>query len=375
MVFWIVAALLTLAASLAVLAPLARRAPAGGDGSHDLEVYKDQLAEVDRDAGRGLIQPAEAEEAKTEIARRILRLGNPDEAGGKTSPARRSAAAIGMAAVLAVPLVSWGLYLSLGSPDLPSQPLAERLARNPADSSIDELVARAEAHLAANPDDGRGWDVLAPIYLRMGRAEDAVAAYTRALRLQGDSAGRQAGLGEAVVSAAGGVVSVEAQQAFERALALKPGQPKARFYLAMGLAQDGKSDEAAAGWHSMVADLPADSPWRRAAEQALSEVSAATAEPAGPGPSKDEIAAAAAMSDADRRQMIETMVAGLDEKLRANPKDAEGWRRLVRSYMVLGRRDDASDALRRGLEALGTGTPEAVALAEASKALGLGTTE
>lgn len=375
MVFWIVAALLTLAASLAVLAPLARRAPAGGDGSHDLEVYKDQLAEVDRDAGRGLIQPAEAEEAKTEIARRILRLGNADEAGGKTSPARRSAAAIGMAAVLAVPLVSWGLYLSLGSPDLPSQPLAERLARNPADSSIDELVARAEAHLAANPDDGRGWDVLAPIYLRMGRAEDAVAAYTRALRLQGDSAGRQAGLGEAVVSAAGGVVSVEAQQAFERALALEPGQPKARFYLAMGLAQDGKSDEAAAGWHSMVADLPADSPWRRAAEQALSEVSAATAEPAGPGPSKDEIAAAAAMSDADRRQMIETMVAGLDEKLRANPKDAEGWRRLVRSYMVLGRRDDASDALRRGLEALGTGTPEAVALAEASKALGLGTTE
>ncbi len=375
MVFWIVAALLTLAASLAVLAPLARRAPAGGEGSHDLEVYKDQLAEVDRDAGRGLIQPAEAEEAKTEIARRILRLGNADEAGGKTSPARRSAAAIGMAAVLAVPLVSWGLYLSLGSPDLPSQPLAERLARNPADSSIDELVARAEAHLAANPDDGRGWDVLAPIYLRMGRAEDAVAAYTRALRLQGDSAGRQAGLGEAVVSAAGGVVSVEAQQAFERALALEPGQPKARFYLAMGLAQDGKSDEAAAGWHSMVADLPADSPWRRAAEQALSEVSAATAEPAGPGPSKDEIAAAAAMSDADRRQMIETMVAGLDEKLRANPKDAEGWRRLVRSYMVLGRRDDASDALRRGLEALGTGTPEAVALAEASKALGLGTTE
>jgi cytochrome c-type biogenesis protein CcmH len=98
-----------------------------------------------------------------------------------------------------VPLVSWGLC-QIGSPDLPSQPLSERLAKNPADSSVDELVARAEAHLAANPSDGRGWDVLAPVYLRMQRFSDAAAAYRNAIRLDGDSAARQAGLGAAIAT-------------------------------------------------------------------------------------------------------------------------------------------------------------------------------
>ena len=179
MLFWSVAALLTVGASLAVLLPLAR--PRDGERpaeANDLEVYRDQLAELDRDAARGLIQPAEAEQARAEIARRILqadgraREGAPQGRAGRTLP--RIAAT---AAILAVPLVSWGIYAAIGSPGLPSQPLAERLAKNPAESTVDELVARAEAHLAANPSDGRGWDVLAPIYLRLGRYGEAVNAY------------------------------------------------------------------------------------------------------------------------------------------------------------------------------------------------------
>ena len=76
MLFWVIAALLTLGASLAVLLPLAGRTAARtADGAHDLEVYRDQLAELDRDAARGLIQPAEAEQARAEIARRILKAG------------------------------------------------------------------------------------------------------------------------------------------------------------------------------------------------------------------------------------------------------------------------------------------------------------
>ncbi len=377
MLFWVIAAVLTLGASLAVLLPLAGGPKTSSDGpSHDLEVYRDQLSELDRDVERGLIQPAQADQARAEIARRILRLDPAAEkaTSGKSSGFSRLLAT---AAVLAVPLVSWGFYAGLGSPDLPSQPLAQRLTKNPADSTVDELVAQAEAHLAANPSDGRGWDVLAPIYLRMQRFPDAVTAYRNAIRLDGESAARQAGLGEAIASEAGGIVSSDAQAAFDAALKLDPANVKARFYLALAMAQEGRNDEAAAGWQALLAMLPQDSPWREAVEAALSRAGKPGANPdetAG-GPSRDQIEAASSMSAEDRGAMIETMVAGLDEKLRQNPRDWEGWSKLVRSYVVLGKADQARDALKRGVAAFGADTDEARRLAAFAASLGLTATE
>ncbi|MFK0688545.1 c-type cytochrome biogenesis protein CcmI [Mesorhizobium sp. IMUNJ 23033] len=379
MLFWVIAAILTLGASLAVLLPLAG-GPTGASaaGDHDLEVYRDQLSELDRDVARGLIQPAEAEEARAEIGRRILRLGAPGQPD--TVAARRPSLAarlVATVAVLAVPLVSWGLYIKLGSPDLPSQPLAERLAKNPADSSVDELVARAEAHLAANPSDGRGWDVLAPIYLRLQRYSDAVSAYRNAIRLDGESAARQAGLGEAIANAAGGIVSAEAQDAFEAALKLDPANAKASFYLAMGLAQEGRTGEATAAWQNMLGTLPPESPWRRAVEQALAEnvkTAVASGAPAN-GPGAQAVEAAQSMSPQDRQTMIETMVAGLDEKLKQNPRDTEGWMRLIRSYVVLGKADQARDALSRGIAVFGADSEEAKKFTAFAASLGLTVTE
>lgn len=370
MLFWVIAALLTLGASLAVLLPLSRRGPLHAlEGSHDLEVYRDQLAELDRDAERGLIQPAEAEQARAEIARRILKADKAAAGVAAGATVNRSGRAIGVAAVLAVPLVSWGIYAATGSPDLPSQPLAARLEKNPADSSVDELVARAEAHLVANPDDGKGWDVLAPIYARLGRYDEAVTAYRNAIRLSGANGARESGLGEAIAVAAGGAITVEAQEAFKRALELEPGQPKASFFLASALAQEGKVDEAETAWQAMLASLPAGSPWREAVEQAIAEAGNRLA--AAPGPTQQEIDAAASMSNEDRTAMIETMVAGLDEKLRQNPRDPEGWTRLVRSYQVLGRTDEAQEALKRGLAALGEGSADGQRLASLANSLGL----
>jgi cytochrome c-type biogenesis protein CcmH len=377
MLFWVIAVGLTLGASLVVLLPLTgpvRKAAAGG--AHDFEVYRDQLTELDRDVARGVIQPAEAEQARAEIGRRIIRLGEVDKVEAAPQSLLRRGRFISALAVLAVPLVSWGLYSELGSPDLPSQPLAARLTKNPADSTIDELVARAEKHLAADPEDGRGWDALAPVYRRMQRFSDAVAAYRNAIRLEGSTAARQAGLGEALTDAAGGVVSADAQAAFEAARKLEPANAKANFYLAIAMAQEGRRDDAKSAWQAMFTSLPPDSPWRGAVTEALAEIDkdkVAQTQPA--GPDEQDVAAATSMSPEDRTAMIETMVAGLDEKLRQNPKDAEGWLRLVRSYVVLGRTTQAEDALQRGIAAFGRDSEEAKKLVSAAASLGVSATE
>ena len=355
MIFWTTAAVLTLCACLAVLMPALRGRKAGdNDTAHDIEVYRDQLAELERDQKRGVIDAAEAEQARAEIGRRILRIAA--DGGGKGGHAGgRLAAAVLTAAVLVVPVASWGVYSAIGSPDLPAQPLQARLERDPALATIEELVSRAEGHLAANPQDGRGWEVLAPIYFRIGRFDDAAAAYRHAIRLLGATADREIGVGEALAAASDGVISIEAQEALQRALVLEPHNMRARYLIASGLFQEGKTGEAEHLLAGMLRDAPPDSPWRNVAEQALAAIG-------GRGPTADDVEAAGAMSEDDRAAMIEGMVASLDARLRQNPADAEGWQRLVHSYATMDRRPDAVDALARGIEALGPGSEEARAL-------------
>jgi len=376
MVFWIVLGLLTVIASLAIILPLsASRREVAGAREHDLEVYRDQLAEIERDAGRGLIGKEEAAQARAEIGRRILKLETNEQSDGHGPRGNALVRGLAMAAVVAVPVTSWGLYSAIGSPDMAGQPLAERLAKDPASSSIDELVARAEAHLRANPEDGRGWDVVAPIYLRLERVGEAATAFRNAIRLQGDSGPRWTGLGEALMAGAGGVVTTEAAAAFARAAALDPVDPRPRFFLATAKAQEGDLLAAAADLRALLATLPAESPWRSVVEQTMAQATAEAARraaPAAPGPSGEDVEAAAALSETERADMIQVMVERLDERLRENPQDAEGWQRLVRSYLVLDRREDAREALARGVAALGADTEQARDLTAFAAGLGLG---
>ncbi|NKE75527.1 c-type cytochrome biogenesis protein CcmI [Ochrobactrum sp. MC-1LL] len=352
--FWLIAALLTLAATLVVLLPLTRRKQAFLPAEkNDLEVYRDQLREVEADAARGVIDPQSAEQARIEISRRILNAEKSAreaaEAAGKTAPGRLLA----FLAVLAVPLVAWGVYPLFGKPDMPSMPLAERLSASADRGSVDELVASAEAHLAQNPDDVRGWDVLAPIYLRLGRAADAVNAYRSSIRIAGENFPRVLGLGEALATASGGTVTAEAEGFFRKAADLEPNDVRPQFYLAQGEMQDGRMDLAANRLQAFLDKAPADAPWRGQIEQAIARLRDPAAVQQQPkGPTADDVDAASSMSPEDRQAMIEGMVQRLDESLRQNSGDVEGWKRLVRSYMILNRRDAALDALNRGMTAL-----------------------
>ncbi|SFI52290.1 cytochrome c-type biogenesis protein CcmH [Phyllobacterium sp. CL33Tsu] len=357
MVFWISAAILTVGATLLVLLPLTRRVkPSASDSQYDVEVYRDQLLELDADEQRGLIDHVSSEQARAEIGRRLLKSAKAVEADRTSVRPQKSALRewLTLATVIAIPLISWGIYTKTGSPDLPAQPLAERLSRPPDQSTPAELIARAEAHLTLNPDDGQGWEVLAPIYLRIGRPADAITAFQNAIRLNGDTATRQLGLGQAMTAAADGKVTPEAEAVFKHALELDPKDMRPQFFIIDGWMQQGRLSEARDLIRKLLVEAPADVPWRDQAQAALTrldqEISGDAPDVSNvekTGPDASQVEAAAGMSSQDRAEMIETMVAGLAEKLKQSPDDVEGWERLVRSYVVLNRPNDAIEALGR----------------------------
>jgi cytochrome c-type biogenesis protein CcmH len=194
--------------------------------------------------------------------------------------------------------------------------------------------------------------VIAPIYTRLGRFDDALKARRNSLRLNGETAQRSAALGEALVLAANGVVTAEARAAFERAVALDGSDVQARYFLGLAAEQAGNPAQAAEVWRALIAAAPPDAPWRDFIQRALDRLGS-TAAPAAPsGPTKEQIAASSDLSPDQRTTMVRGMVARLAERLQNDGSDVEGWMRLVRSYMVLGERDKARAAVADARRAL-----------------------
>lgn len=339
MALWIVFLAMTALAVLAVLLPLARRRVAveGGDAA----VYRDQLAEIDQDRARGVIGVAEAEAARVEVARRLIAASErplPDAAEATALRNRRRVAAV--LALAGLPLVAAGIYGVLGRPDLPDRPLAARQAEPLQERPLADLIAKVEAELARRPNDGQGWDAIAPVYLRTGQAAKAAEAYANAIRLLGSTSEREAGHGEALSLLAEGKVTPEAKAAFERALALDPKEPRARFYLGQAAEQGGDRAEAADIYRALLADAPADAPWRETARAALAR--AALGEE-GKAPAVDP-AALENVSPEQRLATIRGMVEGLDARLKTAPRDLGGQLRLVRAWTMLGEAEKAKAA-------------------------------
>lgn len=340
--FWILAAVMTAAVVLAVARPLMRgRPPERDPAAYDLAVYRDQLAELGRDLDRGVIDARQAEAARAEIGRRMLAVEDAHrtaDAGTDTrlgAPPPGGARRLGMAIVAMMPMAAIAAYLSMGAPELPGSPLASRVIETPAvPEEVASAVAELEAHLKTAPEDVEGWLVLARTYVRLGRADDAVAAFRRLMDLTDGDPEIATAYAEALTFAAQGMITEEARRIFETVLQQRPLEPRASYYLALARAQAGDFQGALDRWTALAASSPADAPWLEAVRQRIEEtatrlgldVATVMPDPLPPdAPSPDEQAAA-----------IRGMVDGLAARLAEAPDDIDGWMRLGRSYLVLG---------------------------------------
>jgi len=387
MIFWTLAALLALAVVAGVLWPLLRGGMAARTAAdYDLEVYRDQLAEVERNQAEGLIGDSEAEAARAEIGRRILAADRARRGhGGATGAAGRwlRRAAVGVVAV-AVPAGAFAVYLQLGAPGREAVPFAAREdvrggaqvagqggdgAASPGMPDLEQAVAQLKQRLEESPADVEGWLLLGRTQLQRQRYDAAVEAFAKARELRPDNARIAAFHGEALVMASGGTVTPEAQRAFEAAAKQIPEDPQVNFYRGLAALQQGAPEEALDRWTGMVARADPEAPWLDAVKRQMAEAEReldiapgstfAEVAPEGgedgtdgapAGPTREQMRAAQDMAPEERRAMIEGMVGQLAARLEDNPDDLQGWLRLARSYTVLEKPEKARKALARAVE-------------------------
>lgn len=379
MLLWLVLGLMTAAALAIILRPLLiGSGELRARAAYDAEVYRQQMAELERDLVRGTLDAASAEAARTEVARRLLaadaELGQRKQIAAGYGPTggtgRRRLAALALA--IAIPAVAAGIYWRIGSPGLPGQPFAERQVAGLEPSivaRIEAAIATLTKHLAANPKDVAALKRLGRTYFMLRRYREAAAVFERARAVAPTSGALAASHGEALVMAEG-KVGPRARAAFADALKSDPGDVRARFYLGLARAEDGERKGALALWLVLEAEARtgASAPWRArltrfieaVARQAKitptalaklrAEAAAKVAKKTVRGPGRGAIEGAGRMSPAARQKMILAMVARLAARLKENPDDLAGWRRLGRSYLVLGEPAKSARAYRRAAE-------------------------
>jgi cytochrome c-type biogenesis protein CcmH len=385
MIFWIVVVVLLIGVAVSVAWPLVSgRSDAREEVDFDIEVFRDQLTELDREHREGRLLYVEAEAAKAEISRRILAADAARKGDGGAGVERHPAAAVLLAVLLVGSAVT--AYSYTGSPNQPSRPYAERederkqrtAGTRGQQMNLSALAGRLKKRLSEDAESVQGWQLLARTYMTMGNFAEAVPAFERLIALNGANSGTFASYGEAIALAAQGSVTSKSQAAFREALAMNFKEPTARFYIALADWQGGEHRKAYDGWLSLMAETPVDAAWAGILQQRLTEASeklgldvAALPKPLPPssslesgaresapgesaaqrlgGPTGEDVAAAQKMLPKERQEMIRGMVAGLAAKLEDDPANFEGWKRLIRSYSVLGEKVLAKEALDKAL--------------------------
>ncbi len=372
MTFWVLIFLIALLiASFLGFTLLRGRRTDEPTAAYDLRVYREQLAGVDRDLARGVIADADAERVRTEISRRILAAdaqmrGEVDAAGPS-----RSASLIALILMAAI-LVGGGLamYRQMGAAGFPDMPLsarlemAEQLRENrpsqteaedmatpvqapPLEESYETLLNRLRETVAERPDDLQGHILLAQHETNAGNFKAGYEAQSRVIALSGANAPADAyaDLAEMMILAAGGYVSPEAEEALRQALDRDPTLGPSRYYWGQMLAQTGRPDMAYRVWVETLRDAPAGAPWADAIRAQINELAFRagvfnapdfSAAPEAPGPSQDDMNAAAELSPEERQDMIRGMVERLSDRLATEGGSPEEWARLIAALGVLG---------------------------------------
>lgn len=402
--FWIAtgafSALVVLVLMLAILRPRKAAVPAA---AYDLQVYRDQLAEVEKDIARGILSEDEAARARTEVSRRLLEadraLQQAEAAEARASGFDRAILGAGLVAAVAG---AFALYLQIGAPGYPDLPIATRIdlveqARAtrpdqeqaeaqvpfreglPPDPRREELVAQLRTIMEQRPDDTQGLSLLATNEAALGNFRAARIAQQRLIDVLGDDATafHYIDLAEMMILSAGGYVSPDAEAALTRGLQMDPRNGTARYYAGLMFAQQGRPDLAFPIWRNLLADSTIDAPWVEPILLQIEEVAylagvpesmAELPQPAPPrGPSAEDMATAQDMSPEDRQAMIENMVAGLASRLATEGGTPDEWARLIGAQIVLGRTEQALAVYEEGRTVFAE-SPEALAILDAAAA-------
>lgn len=252
LVFWA----LVIAVTSFLTRPLLRAGKTGASNKQDLAIYREQLAEVDSDIARGLLTKAQAETVRTEIHRRMLATDIATKHGKPVSPLARKVYATLI--IVLIPIFAFGLYITLGAPELPGRPYATRA--NDPDFLLDAAIRQTQAKLEKTPSK-TGYKSLAEAFYMMKNYSAAASAYQKAIALGDNSASTWSEMGESVTLTNGGMASPEALDDFRHALKRDPKDARARFYIALGEAQKKNYKKAVGIWKGLQKDSSPAATW------------------------------------------------------------------------------------------------------------------
>jgi cytochrome c-type biogenesis protein CcmH len=390
-------------------------------------VYRSQIEEIDREVTDGVIDPAQADSARTEIKRQLLAA----DASAQTSTSNLSSSERLFALVSIAGIVVFGsvaIYAVTGSPDLPSAPAPGLTAADAIEQlaalerpktpvapaapvpdkpqsgvpSVDQMIDRLAARLKQSPQDPEGWRMLGWSYFRTDRFADAAAAYARAIEQNPANPELRGARIEALVKAAAGRVTAGTASDIEETLKLDPKNVQARFFLGLAREQAGDKRAALRLWTELLDGANPAEPWVRDLKERVAAVGrelglSTPTTASGPvrdngktiletlqgggrpvvgekperGPTADDVRNAESMAPADRMAMIRDMVDGLAKRLEKSPNDVDGWVKLMRSRNVLGEPQIAKQALERALAVFAEGTKEREQVQTEARRLGL----